>query len=129
MFFFTVWLYCLITYIHTYMHTCIHAYIHTLVPYHAWKSFMDTLRVSLQLFLVLWIFLKSLGVIFCNRWVFSRGHTNYFNNWCLMNLQPTFLILTHMVITTPMNSWPQAVQCFTHDDNICSIYYSQLHTN
>ena len=47
---------------------------------------------SLQLFLVVQIFLRSLHVIYYNRWVLSEGHKNYFKAWCLMNLQPTFLL-------------------------------------
>ena len=50
--------------------------------------------VSLQLFPVVWIFLRSLGVICYDRWVLSEGHKNYFKDWFLMNSQPTFLFLT-----------------------------------
>ena len=46
---------------------------------------------SLQLFPVVWIFLRSLGVICYDRWVLSEGHKNYFKDWCLMNSQSTFL--------------------------------------
>ena len=49
---------------------------------------------SLQLFPVVWIFLRSLGVICYDRWVLSDGHINYFKDWCLMNSRPTFLFLT-----------------------------------
>ena len=38
-----------------------------------------------------WIFLRSLGVICYYRWVLSEGHKKYFKDWCLMNLQSTFL--------------------------------------
>ena len=41
--------------------------------------------------LVVWIFLRSLGVICYDRWVLSEGHKNYFKDWCLMNSQSTFL--------------------------------------
>ena len=51
---------------------------------------------SLQLFPVVWIFLRTLGVICYDRWVLSEGHKNYFKDWCLMNLQPTFLFLTYV---------------------------------
>ena len=51
--------------------------------------------VSLQLFPVVWIFLRSLGTICCNKSVFSNGHKNYFKDWCLMNLQLTFLFFTY----------------------------------
>ena len=51
---------------------------------------------SLQLFLVMWIFLRSLGVTCYDRWVLSEGHKNYFKDWCLMNSQPTFLFLTYL---------------------------------
>ena len=50
---------------------------------------------SLQLFPVVWIFLRSLGVICYDRWVLSEGHKNYFKDWCLMNSQSTFLFLTY----------------------------------
>ena len=51
---------------------------------------------SLQLFLVLWIFVRALGVIYYDRWVLSDGYKNYFKDWCLMNSQPTFLFLTYL---------------------------------
>ena len=50
----------------------------------------------LQLFLVVWIFLRFQGVICYNRRVVSEGFKNYFNNWCLMTSQPTFLFLTYL---------------------------------
>ena len=53
-------------------------------------------RASLQLFPVVWIFLRSLGVIWYDRWVLSEGHKNYFKDWCLMNSQPTFLFSTNL---------------------------------
>ena len=48
-----------------------------------------------MLFLVVWIFLGSLGVICCSRWVLNEGHRNYFKDRCLVNSQPTFLFLTY----------------------------------
>ena len=51
-------------------------------------------NVAVQLFLVLWIFLRSVGFICYYRWVLSELHKNYFNDWCVMNSQPTFLFLT-----------------------------------
>ena len=33
----------------------------------------------------MWIFLRSLGVICCDRWVLSEGHKNYFKDWCLVD--------------------------------------------
>ena len=51
-------------------------------------------NASPQLFLVMWILLRSLGVIFYNRWVLSDSHKNYFKDWCLMNSQPTFLFFS-----------------------------------
>ena len=51
--------------------------------------------VSLQLFSVVWIFPRSLGVICCSRWVPSEGHKNYFKDWCLMDSQITFLFFTN----------------------------------
>ena len=53
---------------------------------------------SLQLFLVVWIFLRSLGVICYERWVLSKGHKNSFKDWCLMDSQSTFLFLTYLNI-------------------------------
>ena len=51
--------------------------------------------VSLQLFPVVWIFPRSLGVICYGRWVLSEGHKNYFKDWCLMNSQSACLLLTN----------------------------------
>ena len=34
------------------------------------------------------------GVIL-RQWVLSEGHKNYVKHWCLMNSQPTFLLLTN----------------------------------
>ena len=53
---------------------------------------------SLQLFPVVWIFLRSLSVICYSRWVLSAGHKNDFKDLCLMNSQPTFLFLTYLNI-------------------------------
>ena len=41
------------------------------------KMFMHG-SVSLQLFPVVWICLRSLGIICYKRWIFSEGHKNYF---------------------------------------------------
>ena len=60
-----------------------------LMPCHAMHRSM-----SLQLLLVMCIFPRSLGVIYYNRLVLSRDHKNYRIDWCLLNSQPTFLILT-----------------------------------
>ena len=38
------------------------------------------MEVSLQLFTVVWIFMRSLCVISYDRWVLSEGHKNYFND-------------------------------------------------
>ena len=43
--------------------------------------------VSLQLFPVVWIFLRSLDVICYDRWVLSKNHKNYYKDWCAMNSQ------------------------------------------
>ena len=48
------------------------------------------------LFPVVWIFLRSLGVICYDRWFLSESHKNYFKDWCLMNSKPTFLFLTDL---------------------------------
>ena len=40
--------------------------------------------MSLQLFAMVWIFLRSLGVIYYSRWVLCEGHKNYFKDWHLM---------------------------------------------
>ena len=45
-------------------------------------------------FPVVWIFLRSLGVICHDRWVLSEGHKNYFKDWCLINSQPIFLFFS-----------------------------------
>ena len=37
--------------------------------------------VTIQLFLVMWIFPRSMGVICYKRQVFSKGHKNYFKDW------------------------------------------------
>ena len=50
-------------------------------------------NVSPQLFLVVWIFLRFLGVICFERWVLNEGHKNYFKDCCLLNSQSTFLFL------------------------------------
>ena len=34
-----------------------------------------------------------------DRWVLSEGHKSYVKNWCLRNLQPTFLFLTSWIMT------------------------------
>ena len=62
-----------------------------LVPCHAWS-------VSLQLFLVVWIFPRSQGVSCYDRSVLSEGHKYYFKDWCLMISQLTFLFLTQWVM-------------------------------
>ena len=51
---------------------------------------------SLQLFPMVWILLRSLGVICYDRWVLSEVHKSYFKDRCLMNSQPTFLFLTSL---------------------------------
>ena len=56
----------------------------------------------LQLFPVVWIFMRSLGVICYDIWVLREGRKNYFKDWCLMNSQLTFLFLTNLNL---MNLW------------------------
>ena len=51
--------------------------------------------VSLQLFPIVWVFLRSLGVNCYDRWVLSDVHKNYYKDWCLMKSQLTFLFLTY----------------------------------
>ena len=51
--------------------------------------------VPVELFPTVWIFLRSLGAICYDRWIFSENHIYYFKDWCLMNSQPTFLFLTY----------------------------------
>ena len=53
---------------------------------------------SLQLFPVVCIFLRAVSVICYDRWVLSEGHKNYFRNWCLMNLQPAFLLFSQFKV-------------------------------
>ena len=43
---------------------------------------------------VVWIFLRSLGVICYSRWVLSVCCKNYLKDWCLINSLPTFLFST-----------------------------------
>ena len=58
---------------------------------------------SLQLFLVVWIFMRYPGVICYSRQVLSEGHKNYFKDWCLMNSQPTFLFFSEFKL---IELWP-----------------------
>ena len=51
--------------------------------------------VSLKLFPVVWIVLRSLDVICYDGWVLSECHKNYSKHSCLMNSQLTFLFLTN----------------------------------
>ena len=60
-------------------------------------------NAPLQLFLVVWIFLRSLSVICYGRWNLSEGHKNYFKDWCFMNSQRTFPLLTYL------NFWIMAI--------------------
>ena len=60
------------------------------------RCFLVALCCGVVTFLVVWIFLRSLGVICYGRWVLSVCHKNYFKDWCLMNSQPTFLFLTYV---------------------------------
>ena len=48
------------------------------MPCRAWKC------VPTAISAVVWIFPRSLGVIYYDR-VLSEGHKNYFNDWCLIN--------------------------------------------
>ena len=50
--------------------------------------------------MVVWIFLRSLGVICYGRWILSEGHKNYFKDWCLIN---PYLFLTYL------NLWIMAI--------------------
>ena len=52
--------------------------------------------VPRQLFPVVWIFLRSLGVISHDKWVLSERQKVYLKDCCLMNSQPTFLFLTNL---------------------------------
>ena len=53
---------------------------------------------SLQPLLVVWIYVKILGII-CYMWVLNEGDNNYFKNWCLSHkfkvYLSAFLILTY----------------------------------
>ena len=71
-------------------------YIHHTEPMIYTVIGSESRSMSLQLFPVVWIFPRSLGVIYYDRWVLSEGHKNYFKDWCLMNSQPTFLFLTYL---------------------------------
>ena len=46
-------------------------------------------NASLQLFLVVWIFLRSFSVICYGRWILSEGHINYFKDWLYEYLMPS----------------------------------------
>ena len=59
------------------------------------RCFSVALCCGVVTFLVVWIFLMSLGVICYGRWVLSVCHKNYFRDWCIMNSQPTFLFPTY----------------------------------
>ena len=50
--------------------------------------------MSLQLSLVVWIFLRSLGVVTTDQFP-VRCHKNHFKDSCLMNSQPAFLFLLY----------------------------------
>ena len=67
-----------------------------LPPYTDLSAMFAHGSVSLQLCLVMWIYLRSLGVSCYDRWVLSEGHKDYFKDWCLMNSQPTYLFLTNL---------------------------------
>ena len=69
--------------------------------------------VSLQLFLVVWIFATSLGINCFNRWVLSEVHKNYIKEWCLMNSQPTFLLLTYFFTQWIMAILPKVANQIT----------------
>ena len=58
--------------------------------------FFIALCCGVVTFLVVWIFLRSMGVICYGRLVLSVCHKHYFKDWCLMNSQPTFLFLTYV---------------------------------
>ena len=47
-----------------------------------WGSWSAMSRLAIPL---LWIFMSSLSVIWCNRWVLSEDHKNHFKGWCFMD--------------------------------------------
>ena len=51
---------------------------------------------SLQLFLKVLVFLRSLGVICYDIWPISEGQKNYLKDKCIQDSQPTFLYLTYL---------------------------------
>ena len=57
--------------------------------------------VSLQPLLVVWIYVRTLGII-CYMWVLNEGDNNYFKNWCLSHkfkvYLSAFLILTYFLL-------------------------------
>ena len=69
---------------------------------------------SLQLFPVVWIFLRSLVVICYDRWVLSEGHKNYFKDWCLMNSQPTYLFLNQFKLNELWSYYQKHVNLALH---------------
>ena len=71
--------------------------LHQQVKISGWFSAMFVHgSASLQLFPVVWMLLRSQGVICCDGWVLSEGHKNCFKDWFLVNSQPTFLFLTNL---------------------------------
>ena len=69
--------------------------------------------VSLQLFLVVWIFPRSSGVICYDRCVLFEGHKNYLKDWCLMNSHPTFLFVTYFEVIELWPYYPKDVNQIT----------------
>ena len=68
--------------------------------------------VSPQLFLVVWIFLRFLGVIYYNRWILNEGHKNYFKDCFLVNSQPTFLFLSVVSLCLKDNMFDKTKNVF-----------------
>ena len=78
-------------------------------------------NVSLQLFLVVQIFLRSLCVIFCNRWVFNESYKNYFEDWFLMIGTFHWLYFTQCLTCFFLYQSPSSSLCSVFDSILSKI--------
>ena len=63
------------------------------------NSAISCMEGSMQLFPVMWVFQGS-WVPFAMTHQFSMSHKTYFKDWCLMDSQSIFLILTSFCLNT-----------------------------
>ena len=78
----------------------------------------NTASVPLQLFPVVRIFPKSLGVIYFDRWVFRDGIKNYVKNMSFINWQPALLIF---YVSYDSMKWPCNLK-FVNQINLTYLY-------